>query len=79
MHIQVEHGIIVVVRLKRKVKKMIENEIITPYKVAVIIDGEVAETISCDERSWALYTSNPTFVDITDNPFSLIIGQSYNE
>lgn len=50
----------------------------TPYKVAVIIDGEVADTIMCDEHFKALYTSNPIFIDISDAPDSLVIGQTYN-
>jgi hypothetical protein len=57
---------------------MSENEIIATYKVAVVVDGEVADTIMCDERNWALFTSNPIFVDITDSPNSLTIGQPYN-
>lgn len=57
---------------------MTENQVMAPYKVAVIIDGEVADTITCDLHSWSLYTSNPIFVDITDNPGSLAIGDSYN-
>jgi hypothetical protein len=57
---------------------MTENQVITNYKVAVIIDGSVADTIMCDERTWALYTSNPTFVDVTDNPDQLAIGDSYS-
>jgi hypothetical protein len=58
---------------------MEENQVVTPYKVAVIIDGEVAEIISCDERGWSLYTSSPAFVDITDSPNSLAIGQAYSD
>ena len=57
---------------------MSENEIVVTYKVAVIIDGQVADTIMCDERNWALFTSNPVFVDITDSPDSVVIGQTYN-
>jgi hypothetical protein len=57
---------------------MTENEILLSHKVAVIVDGEVVDTIKCDEHTWAIYTSNPTFIDITDNPDSLQIGQTYN-
>lgn len=49
-----------------------------PYRVAVIVDGEVIDSIMCDEHSWAMFTSNPIFVDITDDPDSLVIGQKYN-
>jgi hypothetical protein len=57
---------------------MTENEVITNYKVAVVIDGSVADTIMCDQHTWALYTSNPIFVDVTDNPDQLAIGDSYS-
>lgn len=57
---------------------MTENQIVTNYKVAVIIDGSVVDTITCDEHSWALYTSNPIFVDITNDPSQLSIGDAYN-
>jgi hypothetical protein len=57
---------------------MTENQVITNYKVAVIIDGSVVDTISCDEHTWALYTSDPIFVDITNNPNQLTIGDSYS-
>jgi hypothetical protein len=57
---------------------MSEHQVVTNYKIAVVVDGEVADTIMCDERNWALFTSNPIFVDITNSPDSLVIGQPYN-
>lgn len=50
----------------------------TPYVIAAIVNGTVVDTISCDEHFWALYTSSPTFVDITDNPGQYQIGDSYS-
>lgn len=57
---------------------MTGSEIITPYLVAAVIDGVVVDTISCDEHFWALYTSNPVFVDITSDPTQLRIGDEYS-
>lgn len=57
---------------------MTDNQVVAPYKVAVIINGEVVDTVTCDLHSWSFYTSNPTFVDITDNPGMLAIGDKYN-
>lgn len=56
----------------------VEPTIKTPYIIAAIIDGVVVDTISCDEHFWALYTSSPTFIDITDNPGQYQVGDTYN-
>jgi len=50
----------------------------TPYTIVAVIDGVIADRISCDEHFWALYTSSPTFIDITDNPSKYQIGDAYN-
>lgn len=57
---------------------MTENQVITNYKVAVVVDGSVVDTISCDQHTWALYTSSPIFVDITNSPDQLAIGDAYS-
>ena len=57
---------------------MSENEVEKSYKLAIVVDGKVEYTLICNESIWALYTSNPIFVDITDNPNSLVLGQSYS-
>lgn len=38
-------------------------------KLAYVIDGEVVQTLSTDERMWAIILSDPTVVDITDITF----------
>lgn len=50
----------------------------TPYTIAAIIDGVVVDTITCDEHFWALYTSSPTFVDISSDPTQLRVGDPYS-
>ncbi len=59
-------------------KKMTDETMSVPFKVAVVIDGIVVDTIMCDERSWAMFTSNPTFVDLTDAPDQLQVGDTYD-
>jgi hypothetical protein len=39
------------------------------YKTALVIDGKVVETMSTDERLWAILNSNPTLVDFTNITF----------
>lgn len=38
-------------------------------KLAYVIDGKVVQTLSTDERMWAIILSEPTIVDITDIKF----------
>jgi hypothetical protein len=38
-------------------------------KLAYVIDGKVVQTLSTDERMWAIILSDPTIVDITDITF----------
>ena len=38
-------------------------------KLAYVIDGKVVQTLSTDERMWAIIWSDPTIVDITDIRF----------
>lgn len=38
-------------------------------KLAYVIDGKVVQTLSTDERMWAIILSNPTIVDITGLTF----------
>lgn len=38
-------------------------------KLAYVIDGKVVQTLSTDERMWAIILSEPTIVDITDIRF----------
>lgn len=38
-------------------------------KIAYVIDGKVVQTLSTDERMWAIILSNPTVIDITDIKF----------
>jgi hypothetical protein len=53
-----------------------------PIKLAFIIDNEVADILHTDERLAAIFLSNPTIIDITDNlnnnPASIAPGMIYN-
>jgi hypothetical protein len=56
-------------------------------KLAYVIDGKVVQTLSTDERMWAIILSNPTIVDITNITFpdhvegelisQVVIGQDW--
>jgi hypothetical protein len=57
-------------------------------KLAYVIDGKVVQTLSTDERMWAIILSNPTIVDITGITFpdiqteegtaQVVIGQDWS-
>jgi hypothetical protein len=53
-----------------------------PYKIAFVIDGEVADILHTDERLFAIFMSNPKLIDVTEqvtaNPQSIQIGYLYN-
>jgi hypothetical protein len=53
-----------------------------PYKVAFVIDGEVADVLHTDERLFAIFMSNPVIVDVTQqmtaNPESITVGAMYD-
>lgn len=53
-----------------------------PYKIAFVIDGEVADILHTDERLFAIFMSNPKLVDVTEqiiaNPQSIQIGYLYD-
>lgn len=50
-----------------------------PFKVAFVIDGEVVDILHTDERLAAIFLSNPTIVDATEQ-FSqgVAIGWNYD-
>jgi len=53
-----------------------------PYKIAFVIDGELADILHTDERLFAIFMSNPSIIDVTEqvtkNPESILIGAKYN-
>jgi hypothetical protein len=53
-----------------------------PYKIAFVVDGEVADILHTDERLFAIFMSNPVIVDVTQqitaNPQSIPVGSLYD-
>ena len=53
-----------------------------PYKLAFIIDGEIADILHTDERLEAIFTSNPLVIDVTGNLIeeggNVVVGGTYN-
>lgn len=53
-----------------------------PYRIAFIIDGEVADILHTDERLAAIFTSNPQIMDITGisavDTTGILPGATYN-
>jgi hypothetical protein len=72
----------------KKGEKMISEPImrdfsnLPPYKIALIVDGEVADILHTDDRLLAIFTSNPVIVDVTEqvtaNPESIMFGAKYD-
>lgn len=54
-----------------------------PIKLAFVLDGQVADILHTDERLSAIFLSNPTVIDVTDNLYesggTVNVGASYNE
>ena len=54
-----------------------------PIKLAFVLDGQVADILHTDERLAAIFLSNPTVVDVTNNLYEsggiVNVGASYNE
>ena len=54
-----------------------------PIKIAFILDGEVVDILHTDERLAAIFTSNPTIIDVTslinENQQSINVGYLYDE
>lgn len=53
-----------------------------PYKIAFVVDGEVADILHTDERLFAIFMSNPVIIDvtaqITADPESIPVGSLYD-
>ena len=49
-----------------------------PVKIAFIIDGTVIDVLHTDERLAAIFLSEPTIVDVTDNINEAQIGATYD-
>lgn len=60
---------------------MTENTL-PPVKLAFVLDGEVADILHTDERLAAIFSSNPTVVNVTTfveaNDPNVVVGSSYN-
>lgn len=54
-----------------------------PYKIAFVVEGEVADILHTDERLFAIFMSNPVIVDVTEqitaNPSSILVGSLYDK
>jgi hypothetical protein len=55
-----------------------------PRRLAFILDGEVVETMSTDDRLGAIFLSQPLVLDITDrfdtmNAVGNVVGMHYDE
>lgn len=59
-----------------------EQQVLPPVKVALILDGEVADILHTDERLGAIFLSNPLIVDVTNNLFenggTAMVGGTFN-
>jgi hypothetical protein len=53
--------------------------IIPPRRIAVIIDDVIQDVLFTDERLAALFLSEPTIVDITDEAEDVNIGFRYDK
>jgi hypothetical protein len=60
----------------------IQADGLPPYKIAFVIDGEVADILHTDERLFAIFMSNPLIIDVTEkivsDPLSILVGSIYN-
>jgi hypothetical protein len=61
---------------------IMQTEGLPPYKIAFVIDGEVADVLHTDERLFAIFMSNPLIIDVTEkiisDPLSIPVGSIYN-
>lgn len=48
----------------------------SPFKIAIVLDGEVQDIIHCNERLFFLLTSDPQILDISKEEVS--VGDSYD-
>lgn len=55
---------------------------VPPYKIAFVIDGELVDILHTQDRLAAIFLSNPTIVDVTDeltaDPAGLRPGMKYD-
>ena len=50
-----------------------------PYcSLAFVIDGEIVQIMSTDERMAAILLSNPDIVDITGEPHEMVKSETYD-
>lgn len=63
---------------KSKKKKSPHNITLkdAPFKIAIVIDGEVQDIIHCNERLFYLLTSQPQILDISNE--SVEVGDIYD-
>jgi hypothetical protein len=58
--------------------RVTEPRDIPPVSLAYIMDGEVVLIMNTDERMGALFTSNPTVIQITQAPDSPKVGWKWD-
>jgi hypothetical protein len=49
-----------------------------PYTVALVIDGVVQDTITCEVRLASILLSSPTIVELSSQPRQSLIGWTYD-
>jgi hypothetical protein len=59
-------------------KRTMEPREIPPIPLAYIMDGEVVLVMNTDEKMAALFTSNPTVIQVTRGPDSPQVGWKWD-
>lgn len=48
-----------------------------PYSIGIVIDDEIVDIIHVNERLHAIFTSNPTLIDLSNTSSKAPVGSAY--